>query len=40
VPCDSPPGKLFDTFIVRNLITAFESGDGTRRGIHEGAWPG
>ena len=35
-PCDSAPGKLLDgNFIVRNLITAFENGDGTRRGIHE-----
>jgi hypothetical protein len=40
-PCDAPPGKLFHgTFIVRNLITAFENGDGARRGIHEGACPG
>ena len=42
-PCDSAPGKLLDgNFIVRNLITAFENGDGTRRGIHEGdfLWKG
>jgi hypothetical protein len=42
-PCDSPSGKLLDgEFIVRNLITAFENGDGTRRGIHEGdfIWKG
>ena len=42
-PCDSDPGKLLDgTFILRNLITAFENGDGTRRGIHEGdfLWKG
>jgi hypothetical protein len=42
-PCDSPTGKLLDgNFIVRNLVTAFENGDGTRRGIHEGdfLWKG
>jgi hypothetical protein len=42
-PCDSAPGKLLDgNFIVRNLVTAFENGDGTRRGIHEGdfLWKG
>jgi hypothetical protein len=42
-PCDSPSGKLLDgEFIVRNLTSAFENGDGTRRGIHEGdfIWKG
>src|ERR1043166_2243979 len=42
-PCDSAPGRLLDgNFIVRNLTTAFENGDGTRRGIHEGdfLWKG
>src|SRR4029079_5708851 len=34
-PCDSAPGKLLDgNFIVRNLITAFETGDGAARGTH------
>jgi len=42
-PCDSPTGRLLDgVFAVRNLVTAFEGGDGTRRGIHEGdfIWTG
>jgi hypothetical protein len=42
-PCDSPTGRLLDgEFIVRNLVSAFERGDGTQRGIHEGdfIWQG
>jgi hypothetical protein len=35
--CDSTPGKLFNgTFFVRELIHAYESGSGLRRGIHTG----
>jgi hypothetical protein len=36
-PCDSATGRLLDgALTIRNLATAFEGGDGTRRGIHEG----
>jgi hypothetical protein len=35
--CDSRTGQLLDgALTIRNLATAFEGGDGTRRGIHEG----
>jgi hypothetical protein len=42
-PCDSRTGLLLDgELVVRNLVTAFEGGDGRRRGIHEGdfLWKG
>ena len=42
-PCDSPTGRLLDgLFTIRNLITGFEGGDGTHRGIHAGEfiWKG
>jgi hypothetical protein len=42
-PCDSQTGRLLDGVLsVRNLATAFEGGDGTRRGVHEGdfIWKG
>lgn len=36
-PCDSRTGTLLDgQLTIRNLVTAFEGGDGTRRGVHEG----
>jgi hypothetical protein len=36
-PCDSRSGQLLDGDLsVRNLVSAFEAGDGTRRGIHQG----
>jgi hypothetical protein len=36
-PCDSRTGQLLNgDLIVRNLVTVFESGDGLRRGVHEG----
>jgi hypothetical protein len=42
-PCDSRTGRLLDgELIVRNLVTAFEQGDGNRRGVHQGdfIWKG
>jgi len=42
-PCDSRTGQLLDgEFTIRNLVTAFEGGDGRRRGIHDGdfIWKG
>jgi hypothetical protein len=42
-PCDSRTGQLLDgDLTIRNLVTAFEGGDGTKRGVHEGdfIWQG
>jgi hypothetical protein len=42
-PCDSQTAQLLDGVLaIRNLVTAFEGGDGTRRGVHEGdfIWKG
>jgi hypothetical protein len=42
-PCDSSSGRVLDgELLVRNLVSAFEAGDGTRRGIHQGdfVWRG
>jgi hypothetical protein len=42
-PCDSQTAQLLDGLLaIRNLVTAFEGGDGTRRGVHEGdfTWKG
>jgi len=42
-PCDSRTGVLLDgELTISRLVTAFEGGDGTRRGVHEGdfIWKG
>jgi hypothetical protein len=42
-PCDSRSGQLLDgDLTIENLVSAFEGGDGTRRGIHQGefVWKG
>jgi hypothetical protein len=42
-PCDSRTGVLMDgELTIRDLATAFEGGDGTKRGVHEGnfIWKG
>ena len=42
-PCDSALGALFDgVFVVERFVSAYEEGDGNRRGVHSGdfRWEG